>query len=811
MTARSYLRLLGGARIDAEADNAPIRGRAAHRRRLALLAILAASPGHRASRERLVALLWPERGSDVARKHLSEALHVIRRELGESVLDAVGDEVLLRPEACGADVIDFQSAMGRADYGAAVAAYAGRFLDGWFVEGAREFEEWAAAEARSLEEQYLRARDELASAAEHAEDWRVAAQHLAAMSRIRAESPTYALRHARCLAASGDRGAAVRVLHAHVRLVEAEELPVDPAIREFEARLRSTIQTNDSSVPVPALPPRPASATPRAPRAIRRRVLIAFGALLLPVLGWLGTRTNAGSIALEIDPRRLAVLYFDHNPRDDLGYLADGLTVRLIDELSSVPELRIASRTAVLHFRQREQMPSLDSVAAALGASVIVEGRVERLGDDVRVTIGLVNAHSLARIGAPQTVVRPADGPLFTLQDDVATALALLLRRQLGLEFPIVVARSGTTSPAAQEFADRATHERNVAWSLVERGTASDLEVAARTLMRADSLLAVAERADVSWRGPMLERGWLARDLARLVDPDAARVLLDSAMARADRALAMGADSAPALELRGVARWQHVVRDAGRADAARLTRLARADLERALSMDSSLVRGAAALAQLARVSARSLDDRHAAMRLARLAFERDAFLARVEGALTQLLRSSIAVGELDSARVWCSRGHALVPYDWRFVECPLVIMRQELQRSTPADAWATVSRLEALDPPERAARSGRPYSPIYRQLVAAAVSAEAGQRDSARAVLARALRAVDGNRMLMHDIKFDEALVRFALGEREEALRSLRQYVTSRPQFLPAVLGERAFRQFGLDSAALASALRIGR
>ncbi|MCC6784877.1 MAG: hypothetical protein IT457_18665, partial [Planctomycetes bacterium] len=634
MSPRPYLRLLGGARIDNEHENSPIRGRAAHRRRLALLAILAASPGYRASRERLIALLWPERGPETARKHLSEALHVIRRELGDTVLDAVGDEVSLDPRACGADVIDFRAAIAAQDYPAAVERYAGPFLDAWFVEGAQSFDEWAQGERIGLEELYLRAREVLASAAERERDWRGALEHLAAMTRLRPESAALALRQARCLAASGDRGGAVRALQAHAARVEAAELPVDPAVPAFEARLRSSHTPTEPAFPVPDVPDAPAlpqmaaedpQPADRSQHTIATRAAgglgsarvprlgwIASAAALVLILGWLATRGRAAALDRPLDARRLAVLYFEHDARDGLGYLADGLTLRMIDELSSVPELRVASRTAVLHFRQREQMPTLDSVAAALGAAVLVEGRVERVAEDVRVSVGLVDARSLARIGAPQIVVRPATGPVFALQDDVATALALLLRRQLGLEYPVVVSRSGTTSASAREATDRAAHERNLAWALVERGTANDLAAAATTLRRADSLLAVAERLDRRWSEPTIERGWVARDLARLAGDHSADAWLDSAVSRADRALASGADSASVLELRGTARWQRVVRDAGHPDAAALRAVARADLERALALDSSRVRGAAALAQLTRVTARTLDERRAA-------------------------------------------------------------------------------------------------------------------------------------------------------------------------------------------------------
>ncbi|MBV9110749.1 MAG: winged helix-turn-helix domain-containing protein, partial [Gemmatimonadetes bacterium] len=76
------LNLLGGAAF--QGRNGPVTGKAAHTRRVALLAILAAARGRTVGRERLIGLLWPEHRAAAARHLLSESLYVLRKELGES-------------------------------------------------------------------------------------------------------------------------------------------------------------------------------------------------------------------------------------------------------------------------------------------------------------------------------------------------------------------------------------------------------------------------------------------------------------------------------------------------------------------------------------------------------------------------------------------------------------------------------------------------------------------------------------------------------------------------------------------------------
>ena len=96
------LQLFGGAAL--ADDRRPVSGPAAQRHRLALLALLAAAPGCRASRDRLVALLWPESGESAARRLLNVALHALRKHLGEDTLLSLGDDVQPRTDPVPSDV-----------------------------------------------------------------------------------------------------------------------------------------------------------------------------------------------------------------------------------------------------------------------------------------------------------------------------------------------------------------------------------------------------------------------------------------------------------------------------------------------------------------------------------------------------------------------------------------------------------------------------------------------------------------------------------------------------------------------------------
>ncbi|MGH7461638.1 MAG: winged helix-turn-helix domain-containing protein, partial [Longimicrobiales bacterium] len=77
------LRTFGGLSI--ERDGHVIEQLSAQRKALAILAVLAAAPPAGVSRDKLLAMFWPERDADRARGALKQLLHVLRRELGEAV------------------------------------------------------------------------------------------------------------------------------------------------------------------------------------------------------------------------------------------------------------------------------------------------------------------------------------------------------------------------------------------------------------------------------------------------------------------------------------------------------------------------------------------------------------------------------------------------------------------------------------------------------------------------------------------------------------------------------------------------------
>lgn len=119
-------------------------GLIAQPKRLALLVslALAPAPGFR-RRDSLIGLFWPELEECHARAALRQAVHVIRRALGECVIASRGaEEIGLDRTSTWCDGAAFQAHVAAGRLEEACSLYRGPLLDGFFLPGAPQFEDW---------------------------------------------------------------------------------------------------------------------------------------------------------------------------------------------------------------------------------------------------------------------------------------------------------------------------------------------------------------------------------------------------------------------------------------------------------------------------------------------------------------------------------------------------------------------------------------------------------------------------------------------------------------------------------------------
>lgn len=240
-TAVFRIHMLGASSI--EGPEGPLAGRGVQRARIALLALLVAAPRHSVSRERAMAILYPESDPERARASLRDSVYRLREALGDRVLATVGDEIRIETSQIQCDVCDFEDAFRRGELRLADQLYTGPFLDGFFIHNSTEFQRWVDSERARLESVHAEVLERFARQCSDSGDL-LAAAHL---WRRRASADPYNSRVAVCLIdaldAAGDRAGALQQGKIYSTLMQNEfDAEPDSSVVAAIERLRRPAQ-----------------------------------------------------------------------------------------------------------------------------------------------------------------------------------------------------------------------------------------------------------------------------------------------------------------------------------------------------------------------------------------------------------------------------------------------------------------------------------------------------------------------------------------------------------------------------------------
>ncbi len=808
-------------------DGVSLHGKATQRRRIALLALLAAAPSRTLSRDRLIGLVWPERDAAQARKLLSEALYVIRRELGELVLDTSnGDLVALNAAAVDCDLWQFAEAVEQGDVATAAALTDAPFLDGVFLDEAEEFERWLDGERRRIAHERQRALEELATSAERQGQWLDAAR---AWERLLHDDPLssrFVLGSAGALASGGELPAALQMLAMFEERLRRElDVAPEPQVLELANRLRAerplaerlpsdrSPATPRSKVSTPVgrtegalfmasaltrveLPP--SMASPSAPTTARRNRYWGVAGLALAVMagvaGFAWWRADSTSKAA-YDPRRIAVTYLrDASPEGDLGSVADLITESVIEQLAGSRAFEVIPVSGVRQLR--DGTVGLDSVARRFRVGTVVEGTVLRRGENVVVRVRMIDTESGAVVWSSGTERGLYE--LFALEEDVASELAIGIRQRVGQDVRLTQLQRESNNVRAWQLVARANREREDVLRLGSRRGGSSFAAAQSALHRADSLYEQAHIEDPEWVRPPVERMWTALAASSWVDGQERVSALERGIALADSLAPQHVDHPAVLEARGTLRWARLKSLPPPLDTSAIMPIAR-DLQAVVEADADRARAWATLSNLYLVRG----EVERAEGAGRRALEADAYIEEAPSIYRSLISASLFRSAADSAAAWCSRGRREYPTEWWFHECQLTVMKYDLQsRPNPDRAWRIVATLDSLDPPALAAEAGHRYAPVYRRLVAAAMSARAGDSVRARRVLEQQRAAVATDSSLLLDMIPEEITLLLLFKERDAALERLRWAIVRRPLLAGFVPSDPILRTFANEIAA---------
>ena len=229
----------------------------------------------------------------------------------------------------------------------------------------------------------------------------------------------------------------------------------DPAWQSYLAGLRQTIQKTGGGLsastsagetgatrgaPIIAKPPVSKARMVGVPLVL----LIVIGAALFWLLGPRSGETT--SVATPVPPSTpattdtsvasasaasIAVMAFENlTGQPDKEYFSDGMAEELINKLSKVQGLKVASRPA--SFAYKGKGADLRQVARDLQVKTIVEGSVRSAGETIRISVQLINTDSGYNLWSETYTRKYTD--IFKLQDELAHEIVSALKRTLGAD-----------------------------------------------------------------------------------------------------------------------------------------------------------------------------------------------------------------------------------------------------------------------------------------------------------------------------------------------------------------------------------------
>lgn len=393
------VRLLGG--VSLRDGDRTLSGPPAQRHRIALLALIVASWPQPLSRDRAMALLWPERDLASARRLLNLAVHVLRSALGDETITSTADGLLLNPAHLRCDLHELRCAIEVNEPDQIVRCHTGVLLDGFHLGDSPEFGYWLDARRDELAHAYVGALRTLAERQERSGDVHGRVQSCQRLVAAVPHSAAYALALMQALDAAGDRAGAIRYAAEHARRLRTDlDIGPDPEVMALAERLRG-------AAPHDALPPRSA-----------RRSSVA-------VLPFVNLSADAGT-----------------------DYFADGITEDVIAQLSKIHALHVISRSSVMPFKQRSQSPR--EIGQRLGVSTLLDGSVRQDAARVRIVATLIDVETGRQVWA-ETFDREMTN-IFSIQTDVALCIAGAMKAELSRDEQSRVRREATDDVQAYQL-----------------------------------------------------------------------------------------------------------------------------------------------------------------------------------------------------------------------------------------------------------------------------------------------------------------------------------------------------------------------
>jgi serine/threonine protein kinase len=185
-----------------------------------------------------------------------------------------------------------------------------------------------------------------------------------------------------------------------------------------------------------------------------RPTRITFAAAFMLILGlsalllFRSVRTQNFASNLAAPEKSIAVLPFENLSEDKANaYFADGIQEEILTRLASIADLKVISRTSTQRYQSKPR--NLSEIAKQLGVANILEGSVQKAGDQVRVNVQLVNAQTDSHLWAETYDRKLTD--VFGVESEIAKGIAESLQAKLTGREEQALAVKPTNNPEAYD------------------------------------------------------------------------------------------------------------------------------------------------------------------------------------------------------------------------------------------------------------------------------------------------------------------------------------------------------------------------
>jgi TolB-like protein/Tfp pilus assembly protein PilF len=237
--------------------------------------------------------------------------------------------------------------------------------------------------------------------------------------------------------------------------------------------------------------------------------------------------------------KSIAVLpFYDDSPGKDNAYFCNGMMEELITHLQNIADLQVKSRTEVMGYWHADKDFRL--LSSELKAAYLVEGSVRKAGEDLRITVQLINSKSGDHLWA-ETYNGKFSDKLFEFQSKIAEKIAISMNAVITNPERQRIERDPKTNIAAYDYVLKANELSRKFWETHDKSYITSIQYYAGKAFEIDDdspLTNLLKAQTFNMEAENMDRSFF-------------RIKIDSANYYADRAIKRDPYLAEAFQLKG--------------------------------------------------------------------------------------------------------------------------------------------------------------------------------------------------------------------------------------------------------------------